>query len=391
MIRSKNIYLFLILLLVLVLMKGCTWGDFHSIFRNVPHNNSVQYTDAKQRVIYSWEEDPNGKKFRRLCAEPSPDAFSAYAYSIGFKFSKEDKKGNLTASEAATQFSRIATMELIREWLYRACEAYYNKALDDDSYERVQATFLTTSTSLLAIDRLGASLMCCGEDTKPIIGHSITSQTSPTHINTNENNKIALRFADVIQNTSSHLSDQAAMKVAEEIKEIVRLSIEFNNELYSKASDNCNIKGNIGDKGKVYHLPDQHSYPRTDIDPNIGERYFCTEKKAQLAGFRPYCQDKDGKDIKRYIAFTVIKPGNKEEYISLENINDENLADYIKSKSNESENEDNSKVNQIVENIKTEAGYKPVFVPVNKSQYEYKDRIWTCEKPPVGYDDLTPK
>jgi endonuclease YncB( thermonuclease family) len=51
--------------------------------------------------------------------------------------------------------------------------------------------------------------------------------------------------------------------------------------------DDCEIKGNISDAGKIYHLPGTSSYARTKIDESKGERWFCTEEEAKLAGWRP--------------------------------------------------------------------------------------------------------
>ena len=49
----------------------------------------------------------------------------------------------------------------------------------------------------------------------------------------------------------------------------------------------CNIKGNISASGeKIYHLPNCGSYSKTQIDEKRGERWFCSEKEAQEAGWR---------------------------------------------------------------------------------------------------------
>jgi hypothetical protein len=50
----------------------------------------------------------------------------------------------------------------------------------------------------------------------------------------------------------------------------------------------CDIKGNVSvDTGnKIYHIPGQKWYEQTKIDPNYGEKWFCTEEDAQAAGWR---------------------------------------------------------------------------------------------------------
>ena len=43
----------------------------------------------------------------------------------------------------------------------------------------------------------------------------------------------------------------------------------------------CLIKGNINSKGeRIYHVPGQRYYDKTQIDESKGERWFCTEQEA---------------------------------------------------------------------------------------------------------------
>lgn len=49
---------------------------------------------------------------------------------------------------------------------------------------------------------------------------------------------------------------------------------------------NCKIKGNISASGFIFHVPGQRDYERTGINPNRGERWFCSEQDARDAGWR---------------------------------------------------------------------------------------------------------
>ncbi|MDO8885017.1 MAG: thermonuclease family protein [Pseudotabrizicola sp.] len=49
----------------------------------------------------------------------------------------------------------------------------------------------------------------------------------------------------------------------------------------------CDIKGNIGASGRIFHHPGQRDYAATRIDVSKGEAWFCTEAEARSAGFRP--------------------------------------------------------------------------------------------------------
>ncbi|MBI2590859.1 MAG: thermonuclease family protein [Candidatus Blackburnbacteria bacterium] len=49
----------------------------------------------------------------------------------------------------------------------------------------------------------------------------------------------------------------------------------------------CSIKGNINSEGeKIYHMPGQRYYDKTQVDEAAGEHWFCTEKEAELSGWR---------------------------------------------------------------------------------------------------------
>lgn len=48
----------------------------------------------------------------------------------------------------------------------------------------------------------------------------------------------------------------------------------------------CTIKGNISGNGRIYHLPGGRFYGPTRINPDRGERWFCSEREAREAGWR---------------------------------------------------------------------------------------------------------
>lgn len=49
----------------------------------------------------------------------------------------------------------------------------------------------------------------------------------------------------------------------------------------------CTIKGNYhkGTKERTYHVPGCYNYTQISINPNESDRWFCTEKEAESAGF----------------------------------------------------------------------------------------------------------
>ena len=52
-------------------------------------------------------------------------------------------------------------------------------------------------------------------------------------------------------------------------------------------ADNCRINGNVARKGtRIYHVPGNQSYARTQIATSKGEPWFCPESTAPAAGWR---------------------------------------------------------------------------------------------------------
>ncbi|MDT8342987.1 MAG: thermonuclease family protein [Thermohalobaculum sp.] len=66
-----------------------------------------------------------------------------------------------------------------------------------------------------------------------------------------------------------------------------RAAMRSTASLAQAAPGACRIKGNVSDRGRLYHLPGARSYARTRIDPDRGERWFCSEHEARAAGWRP--------------------------------------------------------------------------------------------------------
>jgi endonuclease YncB( thermonuclease family) len=48
----------------------------------------------------------------------------------------------------------------------------------------------------------------------------------------------------------------------------------------------CRIKGNVSASGRIYHVPGSRDYLRTAINPERGERWFCSAVEAEAAGWR---------------------------------------------------------------------------------------------------------
>ena len=53
-----------------------------------------------------------------------------------------------------------------------------------------------------------------------------------------------------------------------------------------KLDNNCQIKGNVNGRQKIYHMQGCRDYSKIVIKPQEGDKIFCTEVEAKSAGFR---------------------------------------------------------------------------------------------------------
>ena len=67
----------------------------------------------------------------------------------------------------------------------------------------------------------------------------------------------------------------------------VATPVASTSSLTQPKDSSCTIKGNIGATGeKIYHLIGCGSYAKTQINESQGEKWFCSENEAQVAGWR---------------------------------------------------------------------------------------------------------
>ena len=123
--------------------------------------------DAHQRAIITTEiRDENGQRRLIYCAEPSPDAFasinSTLNRSLAAKASNAESQGEITAETLETLTSvasaalnaRNATIQLLRDGLYRACEAYATGALSKNEYVGIVGQYQNVILALLSVELL---------------------------------------------------------------------------------------------------------------------------------------------------------------------------------------------------------------------------------------------
>jgi hypothetical protein len=140
--------------LLLLLLAGCgdVWKQNGS---SSLRTNDVLMTTADIRTVLRVP-DPNAPPWTNryvTCAEPSPDVSRAVDLAIKSSASAQvlSPEGTSTTAQAALDYARtesvaqlgrrIATTQLLRDGLYRACEAYANGAINSLTYTAIVSKY----------------------------------------------------------------------------------------------------------------------------------------------------------------------------------------------------------------------------------------------------------
>lgn len=147
-------------------LTACEFGGDDTIFKefSAQDGNSVS-VDAHQRAIVATHvHDSSGRLARTIyCAEPSPDAFASISRTITGSLTGQrdvDEKFAVTLAQSlARQAShalsaRNATIQLLRDGLYRACEGYASGALTPIEYSEITRQYQHIMAALLSIELL---------------------------------------------------------------------------------------------------------------------------------------------------------------------------------------------------------------------------------------------
>jgi len=153
----KPYVLLLPLIALTALSTGC--ANFNSVFRefDADAGKSVM-VDIKQRAIIASRQTEGGKTSTIICAEPSPDALSAYAAELA----AEGKLPEQTAVQLTAAFQesasfvglRTQSIQLLRDSLYRLCEGYMSGALQKSQYDILMRRYQKYMVALLGIEQL---------------------------------------------------------------------------------------------------------------------------------------------------------------------------------------------------------------------------------------------
>ncbi|WP_336346269.1 hypothetical protein [Pseudomonas monsensis] len=146
--------------------SGC--GNWNSVYRSHKFDgDSSALIDIKQRAIITGGISKNAdgkinKEGAITCAEPSPDALSAYAGELAAKGDVAGKAGGELAGayqEAASFVGmRSHSIQILRDQLYRLCEARMNNVITPQQYQMLLVRNQKYTLLLMAIEQLTGAL-----------------------------------------------------------------------------------------------------------------------------------------------------------------------------------------------------------------------------------------
>lgn len=147
-------------LVAVVMLGGCGAGGAKTFKKfNIDKGDSIAI-DATTRVILVTQKGGATNDQFVVCGEPSPDAIVA---SFGAEATvkaavPQGPSGALSGEISQTAKSiavRTATIQLLRDGLYRSCEAVINGMIDKTDYRTILKGIDDVMVVLQAIDSLG--------------------------------------------------------------------------------------------------------------------------------------------------------------------------------------------------------------------------------------------
>lgn len=272
-------YTIIIGLIATVLFSGC--ARLNSIARDFNVNEGTgQLIDAKQRAIIVVKQKDTNKTI--VCAEPSPDALSAYAMQMALEGKIPDGTALKLASSSqeGTSFIGLRTqsIQLLRDAMYRNCEAYANGAINEAEYGIASRRYQRRMVGLLAIEQLTGAIrvppISITTEGTAEIAKSISEMQSEADLIDEEITQLTNKINDI--NTTLKTGDELITLNEKKTKlESQKSSKEKNKEAINKAIVNAR---SIMLTGKTYatvidngliHRSDEHIEKVADTVYNI--------------------------------------------------------------------------------------------------------------------------
>jgi hypothetical protein len=265
-------------------------GCADHIFRpfDVDRGESLS-VDARQRVILVTHKGGRTRDRTIVCTEPSPDAATGGRFASGNVAAslppaapgKDVQVAAATASSEATALiaMRTQTVQLLRDGLYRACEAYMNGAIDQHQYNIVLLNIDKLMVTLLGVDAVGA-MQAKSQEAKEVQAEALTDMLSTTSAQSsapalcisllasgqlrldNPGQQAVLARCDyLLAGTFEHLVRQQQAPAAQYVASAASSTAVVHSREWTPASSNGRTDGAVGNWTTSMAPPDVGKHP----------------------------------------------------------------------------------------------------------------------------------
>ena len=250
-------------LILISAVSGC--ASLNSIYRPIATNGKSVTVDIYQRGIFSANAE-DVAKLTRLCAEPSPDAMTAFALSAGITGALSNPAGTgpsgtqsaqaqIQAAFASGQNSasvglRTQSIQLMRDSMYRTCEAFLSGALLPHEVYLLQRRFQNLTVGLLAIEQLTGAVRA-GQATLA------ASSAAGTGTANTDNETQAVATAKAAQTVAQTGRDNAKLKKSEADNAVIDENPKLDTALAAKRkaeSASPPVPADIDNASKAYEI-----------------------------------------------------------------------------------------------------------------------------------------
>jgi hypothetical protein len=231
-------------LLAATAVAGCETGGVIAS-RPIPESSALILSADNRAIIVSG---PRETGVPITCAEPQPDAIRAVAQELAAALTAKGVLQGAPGAEASAGVSaaareavaelgrRTPTIQLMRDALYRACEAVMNGVFDTSHVPLIATRIDNVMIGLHAIDGLtslgrsggaGAAISASATGGASAGGPGGGTATAPTS---------TVTVAPGAQGTAGSLDDRAVAAIASAVTDIVRQSLGANETLPAPAA-----------------------------------------------------------------------------------------------------------------------------------------------------------
>lgn len=196
----------LIVVTVLAGVYGCANMNTISRSTNLPGERKALHLDIHQRAIIASAD--------KYCAEPSPDGLAAYAAAIGLSVGKPASSADSLTTSGSSSVAgvglRTQSITLMRDLMYRICEASANKSIGDANVAVLLGQSQDLATVILAIEQLTGPVAA---SQAALIAGSQSASTATIAVNS----KQLELLTEALERANNNLEETKAEKAAKEM------------------------------------------------------------------------------------------------------------------------------------------------------------------------------